>query len=357
MKRTSRPGSPGLAPAPHRVPSTDPSLDAAANGPPLRPQFPSGETGTGLVLYRGGGGEMRIHWWLARNDFERAAAGFPLVGRRPVAVVRLRRERAEGGSDLADEVSLGPAVRHGAGERGVQIPMDHCLYHAELGLTNGEGGWLMLARSNGLYNAAGVGIHWGELEPVPTAGHAAINVPGELDPDLRVAAGAPPVSKPGAGAVTDPTLAGGDLPPGPLEFPLASWEGTSRPVSPSGDQGPNRVAGPSAEALDLDPDRPETHHPAPIQGGVTGETPRTGVAIEPLNYGGPLQRVNGLELDAELRILGRASPGRVIDLFGFRYRVGPGGRFKLILPVTDPELLRRALAATPPPELSQPRDD
>jgi hypothetical protein len=67
--------------------------------------------------------------------------------------------------------------------------------------------------------------------------------------------------------------------------------------------------------------------------------------------------VNGLELQAELRLTGRARPGSIIDLFGFRYRVGPGGRFQMLLPVTDPELLRRALEAAPPAELTRSRED
>jgi hypothetical protein len=82
-----------------------------------------------------------------------------------------------------------------------------------------------------------------------------------------------------------------------------------------------------------------------------------GVPLTPLTYESLPQQVNGLQLEAELRVTGRACPGSTIDLFGFRYRVGSGGRFQLLLPVTDPELLRRALEAAPPPELTQNRDD
>ncbi|MGE5154073.1 MAG: hypothetical protein ACM3ST_08665, partial [Bdellovibrio bacteriovorus] len=135
------------------VPVPGPSADLAAEGQALAPVFPLEDRGTGLVLYAGPPGELRIHWRLERDDFERASASFPAQGGRPATVVRLRRDRPQGGADQADELRLGPGVRDGQGERVVHIPTDHCHYHAELGLTNAEGGWLMLARSNGLYNA------------------------------------------------------------------------------------------------------------------------------------------------------------------------------------------------------------
>jgi hypothetical protein len=86
-------------------------------------------------------------------------------------------------------------------------------------------------------------------------------------------------------------------------------------------------------------------------------SPRIGVPLAPLTYERPPERAWGLELEAELRITGRAAPGSTVDLFGFPYRVGPGGRFQLSLPVTDPEILRLALEASPPPELGARRDD
>jgi hypothetical protein len=84
--------------------------------------------------------------------------------------------------------------------------------------------------------------------------------------------------------------------------------------------------------------------------------PRLGAAIPPLVYESPPQWAEGLELEAQLRIHGRAAPGSEIDLFGHPFRVGPGGRFLLTLKVEDPQLLRRALDLAPPPELALRRD-
>jgi hypothetical protein len=79
--------------------------------------------------------------------------------------------------------------------------------------------------------------------------------------------------------------------------------------------------------------------------------------IPPLSYGQEPVRSMGVQILAELRISGQAAPGTEIDLFGHPYRVGPGGRFQLVVLVDDPELLRRALALHPPPELREKRDD
>lgn len=345
------------------------------------------DLGTGLVLYAGPPGEMRIHWRLARDDFERAASSFPLNGRRPAMVVRLRRDRPQGGTDQADELALGLGVRDGSGERAVRIPTDHCRYHAELGLTNADGGWLMLARSNGLYNAVGIGL---DLEALPRAqvegapregptagegvGAATPASPGPgfrppqagptVEPALGVGgltplAGAFPVVDPGPSPLTSRVLAGvtptGGLGPsteavGPgaaLTSPDAGSGGASRQ-----DDGLGSVSAPPGASLLAG--GPQAPGMPPSAGAVAA---RIGVALAPLTYESPPEQAAGLELNAELRISGRAPPGSTLDLFGFRYRVGSGGRFQLLLPVTDPEVLRRALEAAPPAELTRPRDD
>ena len=436
---------------PTRERSIDPSPDLAAKAPPLAPVFPLEDRGTGLVLYGGPPGEMRIHWTLERNDFERVAASFPPNGGYPVAVVRLRRVRPQGGTDQAQEVPLGPGVRDGAGERGVRIPTDHCRYHAELGLTNAHGGWLMLARSNGLYNAAGIGLDLvrprkegleGRLGPEPPEGvlaaargplfpgSTAVVPPRESPPSESLRRESPPSESlrqesapaeslrhesPPAGSLRleSPPLASPPLDSRiepaldqrsdavlAREFPLVPWtssqvsapkaaEGTAghewvgrgQPQAPevprgggargtgpsvagwSASPGPARLEA-SPARFEASPTRPEASPSSPdhvSQAGVyepLGSAPtRIGVPLVPLTYERPPERVNGLELEAELRVTGRAPAGSTIDLFGFPYRVGPGGRFQLYLPVTDPELLRRALEAAPPAELTHNRDD
>jgi hypothetical protein len=78
--------------------------------------------------------------------------------------------------------------------------------------------------------------------------------------------------------------------------------------------------------------------------------------ITPLTYRSPPARPSSPRIEAELRIMGSAAPNQTLDLFGFHYQVGPGGRFQFVLPVEDPELLARALAGRPPEALLRPKD-
>lgn len=370
---------------------TEPSPDLATPARALVPVFPMVERGTGLVLSAGRPGELRIHWRLERDDFEQAAGSFPPTGRRPMAVLRLRRDRPEGGSDQTDEIPLGVEVRAGSGRRGVGVPVDHQLYRVELGLASADGGWLMLARSNGLYNAVGIGLDLGRFlgrspggpvaggaPPLPADGQASNDLgPGVPDavrerqaPDLAV-----PV-EPALGGVHGVTLGPefplvppgrGPRPPrsGPPDAAPSDTAAVSLPQGRAGDgagaQRDAQVGGAFPfESSRQDAGGVQTLAPGTQgrgSGAIESESPRIGVPLVPLTYERPPERALGLELEAELRISGRAAPGSTVDLFGYLYRVGPGGRFQLSLPVTDPEILRLALRAAPPPEFAERRDD
>jgi hypothetical protein len=61
-------------------------------------------------------------------------------------------------------------------------------------------------------------------------------------------------------------------------------------------------------------------------------------------------------ISAELVVHGTAPAGAVLDLGGHDYRVGPGGRFSLRVPVRDPELVAAVLATVSELPVA-PRDD
>ncbi len=380
--------------------------DLAAQGRDLAPIFPLDASGTGVVLYVGSPGLMRVHWFLERDDFEQAAASFPVSGRRPAAVLRLRRERPGGGADLVDERPLGAGARDGTGESGFAVPTDHGLYRAELGLTDGEGGWLMLARSNGHYNAVGVGLNLPAPSPGGQPGQDSDPVPESPGTPVEVASavtgqdGAEPrvtVAEPALSA-SAPGPAGWNFPLAPVVRSLLRVPASGAdPMQGGGASGKDGVAavsvcadggalgGPAVAALNAVPVQSLVEALAGVpaarssgasvtqgpganrlatadgtvagsEGGIERALPGVRVRIEPLTYERPTSRTTGLELEAELRIHGRAEPNSTIDLFGFSYRVGPGGRFLLTLRVEDPDLLRRALEAAPPPELAPGRD-
>jgi hypothetical protein len=52
-------------------------------------------------------------------------------------------------------------------------------------------------------------------------------------------------------------------------------------------------------------------------------------------------------LSAELLVQGSAPPNTLLDLGGHAYRVGPGGRFLLRIPIREREIIMRVLASLP----------
>ena len=334
-----------------------PDLAAPDLAPPsaaLVPVFPLDVNDTRLVLYDGEPGEVRVRWYLRANDYVAAGHDFPSAGGRPAPVLRLLRQCDDGGSDLADESPLSLSGNHGEGESGFSVGPEFARFEAELGLVNREGGWLLLARSNQLETAAASGL--------------ALLTPGD-----------------DASPPADPTLA---PPPTALkqEFPAPDPRVGRPPVSLADVSPLPRLDAPPARALDwvgerLASDsegigvpagfgRPRSEHgvtPARLlaqaDAGADSVPPASGQAaasaarIPTLVYGAPTLQCAGLLIEAELHIHGWAAPNTDIDLFGHRYRIGPGGRFQFVLKVDDPALLKQALTLHPPPELGYPRDD
>ncbi len=389
-RESSEPGSPPAHPA-----SDDPSPPAAeaAVVAALAPHFPGEERGTGVVLYGAARGVLRVQWRLEPDTLEQVVGSFPAASARPNLALRLRRLRPDGGSDQLDEVRLATVARSGSGFREFSVPVDHGRYRADLGLTNGDGGWLMLARSNDLDNVAKVGVDLTHLAaavpraalrstiPLDTA-ESAGKPANQQSTDARVAPIVPLAlrliaehtgdSPSGAGSTAFAEPAG----PAPVA-PLAPSAPTS-PVGTTGDavtpgvmlhgdaQGfavRQEAGAPAADGDEADlpeypplPVRPVFPELSAVPEPQAAE-PVTYGPIAPLSYGQEPVRSTGVQILAELRIIGQAAPGTEIDLFGHPYRVGPGGRFQLVVVVDDPELLRRALALHPPPELREQRDD
>ena len=389
-------------------PETDALAAPVAGSPP--PPFPGGGRGTGLVLYAVAAG-LRLAWRLGSADLGRGLAGFSAGGGRPWAVLRLRRAGPEGGAEPMGEAVLGSEVAAGLGECDFAVPPDHGRYHAELGLTDPTGGWLMLARSNGLDNCCAVGLDLARL-PRPPSTLAIVSA----EPALAAAVRAEPADP------TDPVQGGGQpavaavfpLParrvPPPWALPArtpgasARWHGPPPlpgvpaltaprlipamdldavaalvpgrfPEVPDQDGRVGRVAAALLRDLETRPLRlpppgsaaPALPDPAAAAGPPAAESPPDTAApvltpvltevLWSLTYGQAPVHAEGLLIEAELRITGQAAPGSRVDLFGFPYRVGPGGRFQLRLAVKDPALIARALALNPPPELGLTRED
>lgn len=285
--------------------------DLAAPLIALEPVFPLVIHTSQLVLETGAPGEILVHWHLDADEYLGVGHAFPPSGGAPIPALRLRRLHPDGGSEAAAEVRLALTGTQGDGEREFTVGLDAAQFEAELGLTNDDGGWMLLARSNRLAATS--------TAPPPAAVHT-------------TALPLPPLATPAApqpDAAPAPKLTPASLSELALELsfdphldpPLTALE----PVFPL-----PKLAQPPAPAA-----------------------PR----IPTLIYGRAIQRHAGLLIEAELRIHGSGEPNSEIDLFGQRYFIGAGGRFQLLIQVDDPALLTQALLQHPPPELTRLRPE
>ena len=349
------------SPGTNRAPDQEEDLAPCTTlGLPSR--CPDQSNDTSVVLYGNAAGTLSAQWRLMPNDKERAGASFPPGGSHPRLVLRLIRLHPAGGAEPVAEVALLGEARARSGDCTFPVFPERGRYCAELGLSKLDGAWLMLDRSNALDQVSKPQTDAGRLDTetrqVPAA--SALQAPRPL----------PAFSAP---ADLEPAL---DLRfPGPAikVFPLAVPPVATRPTADPQETAGAGVHGAPCLGGHPDPDHrqeslavrsvrppvPGGPAVAPIQPAPAAPPSPDVIQIAPiprLTYGQPAGGIGGVLVEAELRIMGQAPPGTVIDLFGHPYRIGPGGRFQFVLRIDDPTLLRRALELNPPPELALTRD-
>ncbi|EGV31634.1 hypothetical protein ThidrDRAFT_1835 [Thiorhodococcus drewsii AZ1] len=296
----------------------------------LDPVFPHIISGTRVAIFTGEGGRLHANWALQPNDLSRFVDAFPPDGGTLFPVLRLQRLEAEGRSTPVEEKRLFLPGIGGEGETIFQFGQDHARFQVELGLVNANGGWLSLARSNGLQHVSSLGLPFYDDEG-----------------QTHVREGAGLLSYASEAKGSDGSLA-------------IDHHGSVESTPADSSQG-GVVRAPGAGAGEAESVDDEHRSACDAHGGLEQPSPQTetdhAFQIPRLDYGKPVSRGTQLLLEAELRIQGWAEPNSEIDLFGHRYLVGPGGRFQFLVKVDDPDLLRRALDLQPPPELSRPRED
>ncbi|WP_296700281.1 hypothetical protein [Thiocapsa sp. UBA6158] len=349
----------------------------------LVPRFPLRERGTHLVLASAGEGGLCAFWRLSGDDLIPAAAGFGRGGAKAAPVLRLRRLHADGTTQV-EEIALQLRSPGGHGEHVFSVDARPARYDAELGLSDASGGWVMLARSNVLDHGARVDVRFPTVERIRAPSDALIEAPAPAatpgtDPPKSGAAATPSstareplgtrsvvAEQPGIRAVDvlARLRAGLDLGPGHEFGRVPDREVTlvaEIPIQPDRvGQSPIRSPDPDSEAPapreDVSAPWGEDTIPEPAHPAERRASPSP---TAPMRYGQPTPGGTELLIEAELRINGCAAPGTLIDLYGHPYRVGPGGRFQLVIRVDDPELIRRAFQLHPPdlPERPAESDD
>ncbi|WP_200238592.1 hypothetical protein [Thiohalocapsa halophila] len=364
-------------------------------------EFPDTAVGTQMVLYPTDGGGVDLRWQIEPADIAYARAGFRGTEARPM--LRLHRIGTTGDDRLLAYTDLGgddAAAEHG------HAHYDNAdaagLLQAEIGLASADGGWLLIARSNELRAAAPIGVDFLHPTPAPaaiagpvdetasTAAHASAGpaaagretdapAPVQLAPEFPLVE--PHLSEPLSGPQPQPLseqaravstqpdrAAEGGAEPGKLAGVAAAQDGLDRAAGEPAfarRSDPNLAAGGQARDLSAPPGAGRGQEPPP--GGVVprlaprqpspGPSAQTFSAPSPAAGSGPLRpQADGATLSAALVVHGSAPPNSLLDLGGHPYRVGPGGRFVLHIPIRDHQLIRRVLATLPQLPVEQ-RDD
>jgi len=336
-------------------PGEDPSAPAVAPvdlGPAalasvaeeIRRAQPLAPAPTGLLLYDVDPEHLQVQWLIAPGDLARARHAFP-----PASSPRLRvvLKRLDAGGDAREVAVIDRKADESNLEDQAVIGVDaaEADYRAELGLASAEGGWLLLARSNQVRPPRPA------IEPAHARTEPLAVEDAEVEPALALH-GVPlepvfpmPGLGPAAGASRSRSTEA-----------LVLWEGVSRAVLGMAEAGPGAARaedrggiGPGAWAELPPPLLPSTPAGGAGDGIAAADFYDPRAALSSRELAARLTGAAELELHAELRVWGRAAPGRLIDVFGLPLRVDADGRFLLRLPVEDPESIARALAVADSP--------
>lgn len=402
-QRTGPAGSEATPPAPDREDAPDLTpADLRATAEDIRREFPLVATRSALVLFDVDPSQVQAQWQITDAALASAIGAFPAGASQVRPLLRLRRIADDGSSR---ELAALPQPATAGGLSGVarfQVAEGGAELEAELGLASGEGGWMLLARSNRVRlpiapQPAGPApavltpaiAARGEEAPLPAAiappaaetavgeggavtGAAAPPAegqPGEPVPESDSRPPPPTTPEAAVDAEVEPALAASGSPLAP-EFPLCWSDPTAagrylRLIA----QAHPAEAPEGRLLLDAGETAPEPASvaPAPSDPGAWAELPPpmlpssvVGAASEPWSpygVGAALSSVDlharelspDLEIHAELYLWGRAGPGNLVAVFGRPIRVGPDGRFSLRLALRDPEVLAQALAKGEPP--------
>lgn len=294
-----------------------------------------------LVLDMPERGTLRIRWSVSAGAWAGLDAEFPARAGVTRPILRLRQVGDHG---LAKEIAckvLGSLAMARSGlvvVPGLTAPGD---YEAELGLASDDGGWLMLLRSalaQPVIERAGPPT----LPSSPRIGG------GEGGRRERASGARVPTHDPSTGNVQGWGLLPEGVGAPPLTATAQRNDSGSLPML--GGHGPDDPVGQDrAEAGGLPPPASSS----PTMGEAQAVPPRSmtpGWAEGPAaaGYGSAPRRPDGLEVRAEIVVYGSAPPKHLVDLYGRPLQVGPGGGFALRFALTDPHLLRQALAKAQP---------
>lgn len=363
--------------------------------------FPDSVQDAHLVLYQSADGGVELRWHLDATALAHARRAFGDGPEMPSPVLRLRQLGDEAGGAASRVIAEAALTdRHMVADGFARYAAGAAtgLLQAEIGLSTGAGGWVLVARSNRLQAIAPVGASFLRAKPgVAAAASMGPELESASEPEAEAESesGLGPESESERAPITPPSppwqarqTSSALIPDFPLVQPSPGRSTTPERALPrdiaaaDGSSGVSGQFDPSLASLGpslsvIVSGSPEISHPAekasaaqppasmpdPLRENVPKQVPEQASAdtaaapnaappngTSPIAGSGPLRRFSvgtANEITAELLVQGRAAPGMLLDLGGHAYRVGAGGRFAFRVPLYDRELIMRLLASVP----------
>ncbi len=319
-------------------------------------QYPPVLEQTALLLYELDPERLQVQWYVTPEDFAHALRYFPGEPAGLRQVLRLCRLEADGRDEVVDRAVTLASASTLQGQQRFAPEQTGAQYLCELGLESGDGGWLMLVRSNRV-RLAGERFQPAVLGPAFEGAQAQSPGPGmsaapHEQEELRVEAALASKGEPLYPVFPNPRAA---------DDPRHLVLSTSARFRAAGLVEHGQVRGQGTLAAYELPDMPPPVLPSSPQllqsaddGSMSRYDPRAALSSAALR--GPVHEQPGIDVQAELLVEGRAAPETWVELFGLTIRVGEDGRFSIRRPVSDPLVLSLALGghgATKPGDSEQ----
>lgn len=309
-----------------------------------------------LVLYDLDPMHLQAQWYVTPQEVVQALGAFPGDPADLSQVLRLCRLDQDGRSQVVETSRQGTGSAPCRGQEGFRLAGDGASYECELGLESGNGGWLLLVRSNRIQTSAPavsapeIGSPAGEIQALHQLQILDDELQGVPVEAALAAVGRPldPVF-PNTGPVIDPPAwrrtSGAAEVPGRKEAVARAAQALPDRIPESTPDGNGAAEDTVSRASDSMP--PPLLPSDPDLGRRTGEMPGPlydpRAALSSAALRGREPRGSDLEVWAELVVQGRGRPGARVELLGLPVRVEADGRVSVRRTVDANLLLSLAL--------------
>ena len=318
---------------------------------------------TALVLYDLDPTHLQAQWFVAPEDLAYALGAFPGEPETLRQVLRLCRLYRDGRSQLVEGSNQGVGTAPSQGRKGFTLAGEGDSYECELGLESGDGGWLLLVRSNRIeMTVPAVSPPGGAALAGETLARDSIRIVSEdiheVSVEMALAAIGEPLDPvfPNTGPVIEPPAWWRTKVPDREEAVARASSALPDWITDSSPENSGAATDPVAQASEGMPPPllPSDQGFGTRAGEMPGPLYDPRAALSSAALRGREPQGNDLDVRAELIVQGKGRPGARVELFGLPVRIETDGHFHVRRSVDAALVLSLALGRVAAPEPGDP---